>query len=584
MQRDAGTAGGRRGRRPPHGHPVAVVAVVAAALVARAAPALAQTPAGVDSLAADVARRRAIAEALVAAGRQRDAIVEYEELARRAPADVTALRRLAQLYTWNSLPRKAVMIYERVVALDSADLETRRLLAQQYVWAERPLDGIRQLEAIVARKPDDTAARRLLAQQYVAQQMTDRAIEQYRAILTRDSADVGAATLLAQQLVWHDRPRDAVPILERVVALAPDSVAVRLTLARALSATGRSADARGHLARVVRAEPTNAAALLLLAELERWSGRWDLARRRLRKVLALEPTNARAAELLSGIGREYGPLADGSVVRTTDSNGLTIEEIPVRADVRADRHWELGASVARRRVRNDRLAAAVAGVEAGGVVQYNFLPGGSIQLGLASSSYSSGWSPVSGRLQLSQRFADRYYTTVRYGRVESREGVGALQQRIMTDRAEAEVYVQATDRLSVSAALQRVNYSDVNTRVTGAGFASYRVRLARPGLTLYVSDAYEDTRRVYPRATPYWTPDHLRTATSRLVVDQQVLGALRLRVGGGVALQQRVLSSTYALHLDLLHMGRQTLVADFERLGSEVYAQRRMQARYSYRF
>ena len=532
--------------------------LLAAALLAGAARAGGAQPlAALDTLRARVTRapddlpaRTALAAALVAAGRQLEAIGEYEAATRRAPSDTALLARLAQLYTWNSRPQQATAIYERILAVAPEDLATRRLLAQQYGW----------------------------------QQMPAKAMEQHREILRRRPGDVDAGTKLAQQLIWTDRAAEAVPLLADVVTATPDSAGPRMLLARALAATGRGAEARPHLARVVRAEPANTEALLLLAELERWSGGWDDARTRLRRVVALDPTNRRARELLGGLRREHGPQAQSGVVRTTDANRLTIEEIPLRAEVEPNRRWLFGADVTRRRLASGLTADQVTGNEIAASARFAFSPAGSALLALGRTAYSSGWSPATARFQLSQRFADRLYTTARLVRVESREGVRAVQQRIATDRAEAEVYFQASPRASVSGTMQRIGYSDDNVRVVAAAFASWRFMQRAPGLTLYLSDAYEDTRRIYPTAVPYWTPDRLNTASARLAAEQPIGRALRLRGNLGVASQTGVTSSVYGARLELAEAGYHRLLVEFERLGSRVYFQRRTQAIYQYRF
>jgi hypothetical protein len=357
-----------------------------------------------------------------------------------------------------------------------------------------------------------------------------------------------------------------------------------MLLARALVATGRGTEARPHLARVVHAEPANTDALLLLAELERWSGGWDDARARLRRVLKLDPTNRRARELLAGLRREHGPQAHSSAVRTTDANRLTIEEIPLRAEVEPNRRWLVAAEVTRRRLASGLTADRVTGNEIAASARLAFSPAGSVLLALGRTSYSSGWAPGTARLQLSQRFADRLYTTARLVRVESREGVRALQQRIGTDRAEGEVYYQASPRASISGTIQRIGYSDDNVRVVAAAFASWRFMQRNPGLTLYVGDAYEDTRRIYPTAIPYWTPDRLNTASAQLAAEQPLGRTVRLRGTLGVASQRGVTSSVYGARLQLAETGYHRLLVEFERLGSRVYFHRRTQASYQYRF
>lgn len=535
----------------------------------------------------DLEARLALARALVANNRQQEAIAQYEAVLQQDSTRLDALRGLAQLYTWNTRPEDAVRAYERIVELDTADVATRLMLAQQYFWTERAREGIRQLESVVRLQPGNLDVRRDLAQHYVWNAMPERAITQYETIAAADTADLATTGRLAQQYLWNSRLAEAVPLYRRIVALRPDSLDARVTLAKALLWTNQTQAAIEQFEQVLKQDPDNREALLLVAEAQRWTPQWPEAREKLQRLLVLDPGNARARELLEGLRADYGPLLQVAYRRITDSNDLTREHIPVTFRQHVDGRWTYTAGASHERLLDERLDAAadrsVTAYQATTGVHYRIDGATTVQVNVSATRYELGWTPLSFSARVDRQFAGRLYTGLQYGRSETREGVRAVQEHILKHDVAFEAYLQATSRLSVSGVLNRIAYSDDNSRLTGVGVASYQV-LRRPGVHLMASYGYEDSALVYPTALPYWTPDNLHTTTGWLVLDHTLGGLVRVRARYGVTHQQGVYANNVGLLVGLPHLNDHSLQVEYESSGSDVYAARTLGLSYGYRF
>ena len=514
--------------------------------------------------------------------RQKDAIRIYEKLSAMQPANITYHKKLAQLYSWNDMPEKAIREYETIVQMDSTDVATMRMLAQHYFWSDRGKEGIKLLEKVVALIPDSLSVRRQLAQQYEWHNMPQKAIEQYEIILQRDAGDEKIAKKLAALYTATNHFEKAAEIYRTLLRKNPDDVKTRLALARVYLWSDKSALAAREFEKYLQLEPNDIEARLLLAEIQRWSGQWDKAKQHLQKVLAMDAGNEKALKLLRSIRKDYGPMFKGQYSYIRDSNQITRQEIPLGYYYYFNRHWQVQVGLQRINVSDGRVDSTLSGYGATIAAQYTTSPQQSFRLQVSPLTYQSSWNPLIVHLDYTRNVADRVYINFGLYRSETREGVQALLQRIVTHGIKGSLYWQITSRWSAFALYNRGLYSDDNGKVTASFQSEYAV-FAEPRIALYYFHSYEDFERIYPTSLPYWTPDRLQTASIGISAEKTFLRRLSAKLGFALTRQQKVLAKNVHFQFGLQMTEFDRLFLQYDETGSTVYNARSIQLSYHHR-
>jgi len=566
----------------------------------------------------NVGLMKTLAEQCLGSNRQHEAIQWYERISLREPQNIKVWKSLADLYFWNGQNQKGIGAYERILDINKSDTSAMRTLAQKYLEVDRQKEAGRMYERLLAYRPHDVNLRQQLAQLYTWNNESQKAIDQYETILNARSSDIQVRRTLAalyvannkpdkaidefvmitrqaptdtaslKQLgelyVWRERQKDAIPVYEKLVALVPDSLSYRIMLGQLYVWTNNPTAAKNQFTQVLKRDRRNMAALTQLADIERNAGAWKPATDYYNRVLAIDPQNKEARAAVADIRREHGLLFNTSYERTDDSNELTREQIPLAAGIVQGANWGLGANAVRQNIRDRKVNQSETGYGLGLSGTYAVNENMSLSTRLLATSYTSHWMPLSFLLQLNNTLTSQLYSTLRFKRSETTEGVQAITSEIYLNNATGELYFQATNRLSISGSAEADFYSDNNTKTTLAGFSTYRLTLGAPSITLLANYAYQDSKVIYPTSIPYWTPLKLSTSSFGLEASEGLFGTVTVDAAYLSTLQAGVFSNNVRAQIVWHPTAFSELQVYYEKLGSKVYSQNTLRAVLQYRY
>lgn len=532
-----------------------------------------------------LALRRELARHYFWNNRSQEGIRQLERILEARPDSLALRRELADRYFWDKQPQEGIRQLERILEARPDDLDARRELAKRHFWSDRRQEGIRQLELILEQRPDSLGLRRKLAQHYTSGKAYEEAADQYRAILRRAPGDLAAAEHLGQVLMAAEQHTAAAMVYRQVVEADASNTEARLILAKALAWSDQPDQALGHLKVVLRQAPDSAEALLLAGELQRWKPvAWFAGKQNLERLLTLDPDNERARQLLRGLRRDYGPTLQAQFGRVTDSNGLTREEIPLAFAGWASGAWKLAAFTGYSRLADARAGREqpISSYDLAGAVTRGFPSGTTVHARLGASVFASGWTPMTGRLELRQNVFRAASVTLSAARDNVPGSAKALQERILQHRLRGAWYARPLRRLEVWGQGTYVRYSDQNEGSLASVSARLYAFLEKPMLALLSTYSYQDTKRIHPHSRPYWTPHELSTFSSRLEFEHPLSSWLTVGGSYGVARQEEV-SQNFGIELKIAPGDFHAFEAAFEQTGSDVYASSMFTVRYAYR-
>ncbi len=532
----------------------------------------------------DEAALQKLAEFYVGNDRQMEAIPLYEKLVARRPEHQPLRMMLAQLYTWNNFHNKAAREFERLSAMSNADSTAADKAIREYQAAGQTPGAVRILEEMLLRAPDDTARRKQLIALFRAAGDNAGAIGQSELLLKRSPGDVAAMQQLGEMLLWQDRQADAIGIYERIVKAAPDSLSSRIMLARLYSWNKRPTEGLLESKRILRRDPNNTEALRLLAAIDRARDNWFDARAWYTVLLERQPHDSDATGYLDGVRRNHGLLFTSSYERIDDSNDLQREELPVRIEMLQTHTADYFLNLRREGVQDNRVGRSALGYGAGLGARFSLGTKTSVTLEALATRYDSDWVPITAKAALEHTFGERVSVALRIERSETVEGIQAIRSKIYTTSARGELYVQATDRWSVSGLAEFESYTDDNLRSTGEILSAYKLVLRQPQITLQASSIYQDTKRIYPSSQPYWTPSGLMTTSVSVTLSSTLFGWFTPEIAEGGTVQGGVFSNTFGAKAALQLSQFLQLTIDYGKVGSTVYRQNVARASVSYRY
>ena len=566
----------------------------------------------------NVALMKTLAEQCLGANRQSEAIELYRKLSQKEPRNVKILKTLAELYFWNSNNDRGISTYEQILAIDKSDTAMIRNLAEKYMEVDRQKDALRMYERLLAYRPHDIALRKRLAQvygwnnegrkslrqyeailamntndlrirrtlagMYVENNETDSAIVQLKMIIQQDPKDISSLKKLGELCLWRERQKEAIPVYEKIVSEEPDSLSYRIQLGQLYVWNKESSAAKKQFTEVLRRDQKNVTALSQLADIERNEADWNSASDYYKQVLAIDAQNRDARSALADIRRDHGLLFSATYERIEDSNDLTREQIPLAAGMVQAGNLAIGVNAIRQNIRDSRLDQSQTGYGVGFGGKYTLNPQMTLSATILATSYETGWVPLSIALQANNSITPQLYSTLKLKRTETTEGVQAIKSEIMFNSATWELYFQTTDRLSISGSAESDFYSDNNTKMTLAGFSTYRITLGAPAITILANYAYQDSKVIYPSSVPYWTPSKLSTSSFGLEAAEGILESVTIDAAYLNTLQAGVFSSNVRAQITW----RPTLFSEvslyYEKLGSRVYSQNTLRAVIQYRY
>ena len=265
------------------------------------------------SSAAGSGQLRRAAGALLAAGREKEALILLDAAVARA-GGAAAYNERGLLQRRLGSPKKAAEDFTKALALEPGFLEAELNLAAALVaGGGAAADG---REAYLSRELDGAALRRLrgreslvlrAASYFAGAGQGPKALRLAAFALERpdlDEEQLASAALTLQSL---GRLKEALGAIDRALRLAPDSPGLRGDRGVALRLLGRNGEAEREFRTAVRLDPASASAWLNLAALLASGGDPGAAADCYRKVLALPGAPAPMKEAArEGLGRRSG--------------------------------------------------------------------------------------------------------------------------------------------------------------------------------------------------------------------------------------------------------------------------------------
>jgi predicted Zn-dependent protease len=169
---------------------------------------------------ADPVGRAALALALLAGRRPREAVPEAEAASRLAPGRVWALRLRSAALREAGRPRESVLAAEEAVRIDPADPGAQVAHALALLAAGRAGTARRPLERTLALRPDDPVALRLLGHVALARDPVE-AESLFRRSLRADPTSVQGRVGLARALFRQGRTGEGEEVFRAAAAADP---------------------------------------------------------------------------------------------------------------------------------------------------------------------------------------------------------------------------------------------------------------------------------------------------------------------------------------------------------------------------
>lgn len=195
------------------------------------------------------------ARADLAAGRFREAALQYRQLVTAAPNNVSLLVSLGFALTRDGQPDAAAAILERAISLAQERGDLYYMLGEIRLKSGQRAEAIALFENCVLRQPDMLFAHFDLVKTLIDDKQFERAkLACERALLAQP--DAPALLCMRGNLYLLDQDHlEAAAIYRRAGQLAPDYYFARYGLGEALFRLGRGEDSRAEFSRAVELQP-----------------------------------------------------------------------------------------------------------------------------------------------------------------------------------------------------------------------------------------------------------------------------------------------------------------------------------------
>lgn len=262
--------------------------------------------------------RNALGVSYVQLGRQAEALKQFQDAVRIAPAYPLAHYNLALIALAEQRFAAAASHLQQALAARPDYAEARNNLGVLYEATGRPDLAVEQYRLALDSRPMHSAAHNNIARMLLSQGQTADALAHLQSSLRARPDNTDALYLLGRVQVVLDQPRDAVLAWRRLIALRPESVPVLIDLAWLLAGESEVQNAPEAVKLAERANKltnnANPAVLDLLSASYAADGRLDIARRvgsrALMRALAIRDDRLAAAirRRLDGLERPDGDV------------------------------------------------------------------------------------------------------------------------------------------------------------------------------------------------------------------------------------------------------------------------------------
>jgi tetratricopeptide (TPR) repeat protein len=201
------------------------------------------------------------AKALLALGREGEAVQHYQILTQQNPKDARVWFELASLY--RSL---AVHAYKQLEAIDPDSVLLEVLRAEADADDLRYQDAVKRYQEALKKQPDFPGLHFELGQVYYKMDKPTDAEPELRLALKEDPDNPPANYMLGQILLHDAKAEEALPFLQVAVNGDPTFMKAHLELGKCYLQLGKVAEARQALSRAVEADPHSPAPHVLLVQ------------------------------------------------------------------------------------------------------------------------------------------------------------------------------------------------------------------------------------------------------------------------------------------------------------------------------
>jgi tetratricopeptide (TPR) repeat protein len=305
--------------------------------VARLAQVAATAPAGVPAAPPDPLEilRGRVEEAL-----QRKDAPAAEALVREglelAPGDVALRRLLVQAYIAADRLNEALTLLETLVSEQPERLEMLRELASLQVRTGRLDAAVESLSRYLTERPDDRSARVDMARVMSWSRQFEQASREYRRVLEADPGNIEGEVGLAQVEAWQGRYGQALDQFDRILARSPDQREALIGRAQSLFWTGRRDEAVDLLARVAQQFPGDREIASLAADLREAQRQQTTTPQNVeesiahyREILDRQPDDAGALQMLGDLHAGRGDYSE-AVVYYRQARGQRPDDAPLQ--------------------------------------------------------------------------------------------------------------------------------------------------------------------------------------------------------------------------------------------------------------
>jgi tetratricopeptide (TPR) repeat protein len=201
------------------------------------------------------------AKALLAMGREGEAIQHYQTLTQQNPKDTRVWFELASLY--RSL---AVHAYQQLDTIDPDSVLLVVLRAEADADDLRYEDAIKRYDQVLKKQPDFPGIHFALGQVYFKMDKPTEAERELRLSLKEDPDNPPANYMLGQILLRKAKAEEALPFLQVAVNGDPTFMKGYLELGKCYLQLGKIAEAQQALSRAVEDDPHSPAPHVLLVQ------------------------------------------------------------------------------------------------------------------------------------------------------------------------------------------------------------------------------------------------------------------------------------------------------------------------------
>ncbi len=501
------------------------------------------------------------ADLALEANQLKRAIAAYKKLTQKYPKIRAYWLQLAKVALWDENQSLALKAYQKAVALNPKDVQTLRQLAKLYSWTNQD-EKAYQIQSLILRyDPSDVALWKEHGIQARWLGKNQEAIEAFKNVLLRNPKDAEAFFLLGETYLWTDQQDKARLCFKETLKLNPNNL-----------------KARFYWAQIRQWEPF---------------GWWE-ARENYRLILKSDPQNKQVRKYLTMIRKNYGPLLGTTAQYIHDSNDLRRTEIRVHGERFFSARWQIRADGLLNRLEENKPTGhfVVAGQGAELRVLWNVCQG-------TRFIGTGGWIQYAVRqgfplakLQWQQRVFERphwpgqLYTSLSLIRDQVLDGVLAVKNRDTANRGKWSLYWQPDSAFHAGSDFQHSWYSDGNEKTQLYVTAEWRFFTVSP-VDFFLTGlfAYENMKKIYPNAMPYWTPHNFRTYSAGPALKWQPLSTLWLRTDFAFTRQTgNGQAFNYKLWLDWRPNPFGTGYVLFQSYGSKYYSYKMARLGFSYRF